>query len=314
MKKNEMSLRGSKTRSNLVWGIASLTLAMTVSALLSCGPKNGINRQQREVIITKPVVRTISQTVMATGSVEAEDFADIYPRAPGKVIKKLLKEGDPVKKDQPIMLTLQDEVGYTFKPSPVVSKIDGYVGRIRVDVGGTVNPSTPVVTVVKPDNMRIKIDLPEKYLPDIHEGLKIDFSTDTLPKEKFSGAITSISSAVDLANRTSRVEVTVPNPDHKLVHGMFARLDIPVETHENVVSLPLSAVSWEADKQYVYKVENGKITHAPIKIGIRNSTFVEVLEGVSSGDLIANGKLIDLIEGEPVTIKEEDTDIKEKAQ
>jgi len=228
------------------------------------------------------------------------------------VTKKLLKEGDPVKKNQPIMLTLQDEVGYKFKQSPVVSKIDGYVGRIMVDVGGTVDPNTPVVTVVQPDNMRIKIDLPEQYLPDVHEGLKIDFATGSVPNERFSGEITSISSAIDVANRTSRVEVTVPNEGHKLVHGMFTRLDIPIETHENVVSIPVSAVSWEAEKQFVYKVEDGKIKHHPIKVGIRNSSYVEVLEGVSKDDVLANGKLIDLVEGETVTTKEEDADIKTK--
>ncbi len=289
----------SKNRKILIL-VAVLALFGLLFAKGACKKRLVVQRPPKEVSVVTPERRTISKTVIVTGSVEAESFAEIYPRGPGKVLKKLLNEGDPVEKDQPIMTTLRDDVGYTFKPAPVVSKISGLIGRIYVDVGGTVDTTTRVATVVQPDRMRIKLDVPERYLPNISVGQKVDFESDTLPNEKFEGAITSISQAVDIKNRTSRVELAIPNEGHKLVHGMFARVDMPIVTHENVLNIPITAISWEADKQFVYKVVNGHVVHSQIELGIRNATQVEVLKGLADGEAIVADDLLDLKDGDPV--------------
>lgn len=261
----------------------------------------------KSVAVTSPIRKTIAHTVIVTGSIEARDYAEIYPRGPGKVFKKYLSEGDAVKKNQTILTTMRDEVGYTFKPAPVVSKIDGFIGRIYVDTGATVDVNQPVASVVQPDRMRIKLDVPEQYLSKISDDLEINFKTDTLPDDTFSAKVTSISQAIDTANRTFRVEMETDNPDNKLKHGMFARIDIPVEVHENTLAVSVRAIGWEADKRYVYKISDGKISKVPVKVGIRNTTEIEVLDGVSEGDVLASERLIELSDGEEVKIKENES-------
>ncbi len=282
-----------------------ITLFIFAITLTSCSGGNGKKVLKREIDAATAARGTVSSEVMLVASIEAKDFAEIFPRGPGKVIKKLLDDGQPVKKNDTILLTMRDEVGYKFKPAPVVSTIDGYVGRVMVDVGSTVEMNTPVASVVNPDQMRLKIDLPEIYLPDIKLGQKIDFTSDTFPGETFTGEIISVSQAIDLKNRTSRIELICDNPDHKLVHGMFAKLLAPIETHENAIMIPLDAVSWEADKQFVYKVVDSKIKRVEAKAGIRNSKNVEILSGVDEGDTVVVGDLITLNDGEEVVIKKE---------
>lgn len=270
---------------------------------LSCGHKKE-EALKKGVQTVKVERKNISQFIKLTGSIEAKEFAEIFPRGPGKVIKKILKDGDPVKKDQSILLTMRDEVGFTFKPAPVVSTINGFVGRIFVDVGESVDVNTPVANVVQPSQMEVKIDMPESHIPDIKTGEKIEFGTDTLPGDRFVGTITSVSKAIDLNNRAARIEILVDNPDHKLVHGMFAKMELPLVTHENVICIPQDAVGWEAEKQFAYKVENGRIKKAQIKTGIRNTTSIEVTEGLNEGDIIAVADLINLRDGEEVNTVE----------
>ena len=287
--------------------VKSIKCALTVPLFLALffaacsGGKNGAELK-KEVSVAGVEKKDISKEVMLIGSIEAKDFAEIFPRGSGKVVKKLLNEGDPVKKGQTIMTSMRDEVGFTFRPAPIVSTIDGFIGRIFVDVGSSVETATPVATVVRPDEMRLKIDMPEIYIADIEPGEKVSFFTDAVPGEKFEGLVTTVSKAIDLKNRTTRVELMVDNPDHKLVHGMFAKIDMPIETHEAALTVPLDAISWEAEKQFVFKVTGNKLVKSRVKTGIRNAVRVEIVEGLNEGDLVVVGDLINLKDGEEVNV------------
>ena len=281
----------------------ALILAIAVVFTCSCDRKKETDELKRSIATAKAERKDISKEVMLTGSIEAKDYAEIFPRGPGKVVKKLLKDGDPVKKNQPILLTLRDEVGFTFKPAPVVSTINGFVGRVTVDVGESVDANTKVATVVGPDQMRIKIDMPENYLKEIEIGKRIPFGIEMLPDEVFEGEIASVSKDIDIVSRSARVELIVDNPDQKLVHGMFAKFEIPMETRKNSLTVPISAVSWEADKQYAYKLEGGRVKKVEVSTGLRNTTRVEIVSGLEDGDIVAVEGLIGLKEGEGVEAK-----------
>lgn len=277
-------------------------LMIIMCAILSCSAKKPESVAPKQVTTVNPARQTISKTVLFTGSIEAEDFADVYPRGPGKVSKKLLSEGDAVKKGQPIMYTERDEVGFTFKPAPVVSPMAGFIGRIMADVGAAVSPSSPVATVVATDKMRIKLDVPERYLPVLKNGTDASLSVGSLPDKSFQGEITSISKTVDPKTRAGRVEIIIPNDEHLILHGMFAKVYLPVETHEDALVIPETCIMWEGDKQSVYAAEAGKVAKKYIKVGIKNDGDIEVLEGLKGDEKIISENLWDLKEGEALDV------------
>lgn len=278
-----------------------ISLVLFVLAAAACG---GAKAPQgpREISAAKLERGTIERRVLFTGNIVAQDAFDIYPRAAGKVSQKLLKEGDEVKRNQPILLVERDEVGYTFKPLPVVSLADGLVGTIAVDVGSYVEPSRPVATVVRPGNMRVKLDVPERYLGVILPGTDVSMAVDSLNGDTYRGTIVTSSPVVDERTRTAKVEVEVPNTDGRLRHGMFGRLNLVVEQRPDTLSLPLDAISWEGEKQFVYRLKGNKLERREVKPGLRNDTHVEILEGLTEGDRVAVGDLLDLKDGEPVKI------------
>lgn len=271
---------------------------------ISCGGRGGSVSQPREVEVVQVTKGIIEQRVLFTGNIVAEAAFDVFPRATGKVSKKLLKEGDTVKRGKAILLVDRDEVGYTFRPMPVVSPADGLVGRILADVGTEVDSQTPVAVVVRPGKMRVKLDVPERYLNAILPGTIVSMRVDYLDGETFEGRIVTLSPVIDQKTRTGRIEVELPNEDNKLKHGMFGRINLVVERHDGVLVVPLGSVSWEGNKEFVLKVADGRVMRAEVKTGLRNDTHVEVLAGVAEGDTLVIGELIELKEGEVVTVRQ----------
>jgi multidrug efflux pump subunit AcrA (membrane-fusion protein) len=279
-----------------------------IFALAACGGGKNAARHLQEVETVKAARGNIASKVLFTGNIVAEDAVDVYSRADGKVSKKLLKEGDPVKKGDGILLIDRDDIGYKFKPLVVDSPIDGFVGKINVDVGTYVYERTtftkePIAVVVRPGPMRVKLDVPERYLETIHPGTEVTMIVDTLGGARYDGTISSSSPVVDEQTRTAKVEVEVPNTDGRLRHGMFGRINLVVEQHDGALVVPYSAISWEGEKQFAYRIVDGKAKRTEIKPGMRNDVDVEIVGGLSDGDEVAVGNLLDIEDGEKVALK-----------
>jgi membrane fusion protein, multidrug efflux system len=279
-------------------------LAIIIMGAAACGGRGKAPPALQEVGAATVTRGAITRDVLFTGNIVAQDAFDIYPRATGKVSKKILKEGDAVKRGQPILLVERDEVGYSFKPLPVVSLADGVVGSIAVDVGSFVEPARPVATVVRPGNMRVKLDVPERYLDAIAPGATVSLVVDTLGGAEYQGTTVTRSPVVNEKTRTANVEVEVANTDGRLRHGMFGRLKLVVERRDDVLLVPLAAISWEGEKTIVYRIADGKVHRVEVKPGLRNTASVEILEGIAEGDRLATGRLLDLEEGEAVNVQE----------
>jgi multidrug efflux pump subunit AcrA (membrane-fusion protein) len=97
------------------------------------------------------------------------------------------------------------------------------------------------------------------------------------------------------------VEVDLPNPEHALKAGMFARVGLVVGMHHDAIQIPIDAVTRLESDQYVYTVQNGKAHKVPIVMGVRSDLLVEVTQGltgtepviVSGKDLVTDGAAVD---------------------
>ena len=96
------------------------------------------------------------------------------------------------------------------------------------------------------------------------------------------------------------VEVDLPNKDHLLKGGMFARVEVLVDRHTNAIQIPLDAVSRLEEFQYVYIVKDGKAHQVAVELGSRADNRVEVIKGlagdeqviVSGKDLVSDGMTV----------------------
>lgn len=180
----------------------------------------------------------------------------------------------------------------------------GYIAERNLDPGAYVSGATAststmsrgILTVHDVETVRTLIEVVEKDVPLIKIGQRADVRAEAYPNEVFEGTVTRIVQALNRATRTMTVEVDLPNQDHRLKGGMFARVEVLVGKHPQAVQIPLDAVSRLEESQYVYVVKDGKAHQVPVELGTRVDNRVEVVKGLAGDEqLIVSGK--DLVSG-----------------
>lgn len=198
----------------------------------------------------------------------------------------------------------ETNLAYSYIRAPFA----GYIAERNLDPGAYVSGTTAststvsrgILSVHDVETVRTLIEVVEKDVPLVQVGQRADIRAEAYPNEVFEGRVTRIVQALNRATRTMTVEVDLPNKDHRLKGGMFARVEVLVGKHPQAIQIPLDAVSRLEESQYVYVVKDGKAHQVPVELGALAENRVEVVKGLAGDEqLIVSGK--DLVsEGVPV--------------
>jgi RND family efflux transporter MFP subunit len=185
----------------------------------------------------------------------------------------------------------------------------GYIAERNLDAGAFVSGSTGststmsrgILNLHEVGTVRILIEVVEKDVPLVKIGQKADVRAEAYPNRTFEGTVTRIVQALNRQTRTMTVEVDLPNQDHLLKGGMFARVELMVGTHERAVQIPADALTRLDDLQYVYVVQDGNAHQISVEVGDRVGNRIEVVKGLTGDeqvivfgkDLVSNGTPVD---------------------
>ena len=205
----------------------------------------------------------------------------------------------------------ETNLAYSYIRAPFA----GYIAERNLDPGAYVSGTTAststmsrgILSIHDVETVRTLIEVVEKDVPLIKIGQRADVRAEAYPNEVFEGTVTRIVQALNRATRTMTVEVDLPNKDHRLKGGMFARVEVLVGKHPQAIQIPLDAVSRLEESQYVYVVKDGKAHQVPVELGARVENRVEVVKGLAGDEqVIVSGK--DLVsEGAAVQMQPMDT-------
>jgi len=178
----------------------------------------------------------------------------------------------------------------------------GRIGLRRVSVGSLLDQDTVITTLDDTHVIKVDFDLPEIYLSRIVPGLKVLAHSAAFPDHEFAGAVSSVDTRVDPVSRTVRVRSVMQNNDGHLRPGMFLTVNLLNDTVDALV-VPERALIPERSVQYVFVVgDNQLVEKRAVKIGRRRPGEVEILEGLSAGELVIVDGTQKAREGQPVTI------------
>ena len=286
--------------------IAAVVLLL---AVFGCQEKEAAKPREAaaEAIPVKTVTvktRTMQESIDYVANVKAQEEVNVYPKVTGKIAEKVKQEGDPVAKGDVIAYIDRDEVGLDFRKAPVESPLGGVVGRMMVDVGSNVSPQTAIALVVDMEKVRVLLDVPEKYLPAISAGMAAEVTVEAYPDKTFTGSIVRISPVVDTATRTSLVEISIDNKEHKLYSGMYAKVRVVTREFKDSLVVLKEAVLGKEPQQYVYVIRDNKAALRDVKVGVRQGPYLQIAEGLSAGDKVVVMGQQRLYEGAPVLVEE----------
>ncbi|MBU6452751.1 MAG: efflux RND transporter periplasmic adaptor subunit [Cyanobacteria bacterium REEB67] len=183
---------------------------------------------------------------------------------------------------------------------------DGVVTKRNVDAGalitaGSADSNSVLFEIAKTDILRLFVYVPEQYVPYIHEGQTTLLSFQEYPKKDFSGTVTNISGGLDPATKTLQVEIHVPNGDHQLLPGMYAKVRFQATSTLRLPIVPATILQTKADGSFAFTIDDKNRVHMhKLDIGRDLGGIFEISNGIVAGQKVIVNPPDNLVEGELV--------------
>lgn len=203
----------------------------------------------------------------------------------------------------------QTNLGYAIITSP----IDGIVLSKEVEEGQTVAAAmeTPTLFIIAQDltDMQVIADVDEADIGGVKEGQRVTFTVDAFPDDLFEGKVTQVrQEATEESNVvTYEVVISAPNDDLKLKPGLTANVTIFTNERDGVLAVPSKALRFAPNenllaegesitdcegKDKVWMREGSNFKAVPVKIGVTNGTYTEIISGLKEGDAVLTDFII----------------------
>ncbi len=258
-----------------------------------------------EVVIKKVKKGNIAQTISYTGNITGQDQVTVHPiEETGRLIKYLVKEGNKVSKGNVIALVDRSIKGMEFKPAKITSPISGIVGMLFLDKGAMVSPQIPLAMIADINKVKVKIQIIEKELSKVHKGQPAVITVDAYPDKKFNGKLLQISPFVNPMTKTAEGEIVVPNQGHLLKPGMFARVELIIEEHKDVLVVPNKAVIEQEGREIVFVIDGNIAKLKEVETGFKDESKTEIISGLEQGESVIILGNYGLRDGAKIKIKE----------
>jgi membrane fusion protein (multidrug efflux system) len=187
---------------------------------------------------------------------------------------------------------------------------DGRLGITTVNPGQYLNTGDKIVTLQAVDPIYVDFKLPQQQLALIADGQAVKLSTDSYPGVRFVGKINAIDPRVDASTRNFQAEATVPNPQRKLLPGMFTRVAVVAGEAKQYLTLPQTAITYNPYGATVFVAERKPggsdkdliAQQAFVSLGPTRGDQVAIVKGVKEGDLVVTSGQLKLVNGAPLVI------------
>ena len=174
---------------------------------------------------------------------------------------------------------------------------DGVVGARYVAPGDRITDKKALVRIDSIDRLQLSFAISEQGVAFARTGVKLEVRVRPYPDETFQGEVFFVSPSLDPATRRMILKAWVPNADGRLRPGLFANVDLEIAQRENAMLIPESALVFDREGAYVWRVRDDVATRVPVEVGLRKHGRVEVTLGLAAGDTIVSAGTHKVIEG-----------------
>lgn len=202
--------------------------------------------------------------------------------------KKLIstEEYERVRTDYETQKAAFDVAKLNVEYTTVRAPISGVVSVRSIKVGNMVQTNQETFTITDFNPLLAVMHVPERELNKLKAGQAAELTVDAIPGESFTGVIKRISPVVDRTTGTFKVTIEVRDRSGILKPGMFGRIRIIYDTHEDVLLIPKEAVVMEDDIASVFLVSDSIAVKSDVTTGYVDNTHIEIMTGLEGGDII----------------------------
>lgn len=153
-----------------------------------------------------------------------------------------------------------------------------------------VNSGTEVLTIADLAELIINAHINQADVTRMTANQQVEIEVEAVPGLKLHGRLDRIAPQATIKNgiKGFATRIIVKNDESTGVRpGMTANLNIPLQSADNVIAIPLAAVFTDKGERFAYVSDGGKFTRVPIRIGVSDYDFAEVTKGLSGGEVVS---------------------------
>ncbi len=189
--------------------------------------------------------------------------------------------------------TTQVRLGYTrIRASWQNGNQPRVVSERYIDEGAMLTANAPIASIIDIRTLKAVIHVIERDYPRVKAGQGAVITTDAYPDRIFTGTIERIAPILKEAARQARIEINVPNPDKLLKPGMFVRVEIEFDRHDNATVVPVNTLIKSNGLRGVYLADTEKMRAKliPVEVGIISGDTAEIIKPAISGLVVTVGQ------------------------
>lgn len=176
-----------------------------------------------------------------------------------------------------------------LKDTGITSPFSGLIVKRFINQGEyvTTMPPTTLFLIMNIDSVKMEVGLPEVHLANVTIGNPVEIIADTYPGVTFKGEISTINPMVDPGSRAFKAKAEIPNKDHRLRPGMFARVRIYPKIHKGVLIVPFKSVIRRGGSTAVFVADGDRVSLRTVTVGITDEAEIEITDGLQEGEEVA---------------------------
>ncbi|MCU1234782.1 MAG: efflux transporter periplasmic adaptor subunit [Candidatus Solibacter sp.] len=188
----------------------------------------------------------------------------------------------------------------------VVAPFDGIITERKVEQGdlissGGVDGGRKLFAIAQPSVLRVQINVPQSFAPDIKQGQDASLSVRERPGQTFTGKVARTANALNSSSRTLLVEVQVDNHEGTLLPGMFSEVKFALQRARPVVVIPADALLANTQGTRVAVVDpQGKVRFRNVEVGRDLGAQIEIASGLNVAEQVVINPGETLVEGQDV--------------
>jgi len=183
----------------------------------------------------------------------------------------------------------------------IKAPFSGQIGLRTVSEGAYIVPGQILSNLFDVSKLRIDFSIPERYAGNIFKGMEISFTVPSTP-DSYKAQIVASEPKIDPGTRNLEIMAVVDNEDGVLIAGSTAKISLNFKDKEESIYIPTQSLLPSSMGYRVYVVHDGKANLQVVSTGIRANEYIQILDGIKSGDTIVMTNLLRLRPGSAVQI------------
>lgn len=259
-----------------------------------------VNRDQILVHLDERDYRTRLARIQANYKLAKVDYERISTLVQKKVTP--VSDLDRIEAQLKDLASQLNEAELALSRTKITAPIRGRVNEVKAKKGELLAIGQPVAQILQFDKVKVTVGVPESDVAAVFDLGRAEVVIDALDRLRVKGRKIFLSRQPRSLARLYDLELEVPNPDGRILPGMFARVELVKQTFEQSLAVPLYAIISQSEEHIVFVEKDGRAEIRKVELGVLDGWEVQITAGLKPGDqvIVVGHRFLD--DGQPIKV------------